>query len=125
VWIVDDAVLAWEGNVFANAGVNEDLTILMKALERGLHVCEGLGVNGVAPSDVTEFQEGGKRLDDVRWNNACDGREVDLECGQFIVSLAEEIKSIKYLHKSLRVVTRPLVKVAAFVKATNAWERRS
>jgi hypothetical protein len=82
-----DAVLAREGDVVPNAGLDEDLTVLMKSLKRDLQVRKTLRVDSVAPGNVTEFQKRRKSLNNVGWNDPYDGREVDLECapGQWII----------------------------------------
>jgi hypothetical protein len=69
VRVMHDAVLAREGDVVPNAGLDEDLTVLMKSLKRDLQVRKTLRVDSVAPGNVTEFQKRRKSLNNVGWND--------------------------------------------------------
>jgi hypothetical protein len=75
---MDERVLAWEGNVDADAGLDENVAVCMEAVQRFLNVIESITGDRVLPDEITEVHKSCNTLDHFPRNMASDCCEVNL-----------------------------------------------
>lgn len=96
--------------------------MLVEPLKGSLKLVECVGGNDIMTCDITEFEECGKRSDDIRGDEPLDGIQIYLN--GVISMLFTSVPMAAYLHQSLGVVSSPLVEIPSLFESAQARERR-